>query len=690
MIFTKYNLTTLFQDMLLITNCLSLSVVGIPIKIGQHYRQKILDYWIKYGSNLSGKYIGSLQDEERCPHPNDTDTNTAVEESDTGGTTSLPKILLIVFGICLLLINICAYCALYNQRRKLRAQELFIRNFYNEAEIANNKVVYAEQNSGRHEPENLTANKEMLHSNCEGQYGDERNGTAEDIKRDDSESSHWKISRQCSASTMDTNTKVRRWIEYELNQRSSPELRSLNPTPFEVTDQKNVPTRQGTSNIHLPADDPSQVLVIPLIHQEQNPSCSTTCKQISTLHSLPRKVVKKVSVAVDATPSARIASMLCKHVKDTSGDASNQAAHGTLCPKNAVPLGPEVCDVNSTFVSAVFSEGEPSNCPNFECFHFEKKAVSQANPLVTDVKNVSSHSKSVNHNNTSKIEPSVVTNKTVNETPMQICQKKIKLHGIKKDVGINTKPVESVLERMENTKCVILKDAAANTNETLPAVNSLKNGYRRNETEVLFSEQNVVNEHEKQKKCGKGVTLIGTMARRRSSVPLHMLRRPSRLRQSTITKRKNRDNKSTCLSRRANPSTVGHPKPNTTAPLGILQDSFEATSSRAALPTDMTKVPTAGYPSTLVHLHQEPNNTQSSEVVVEKQTVDKQNQLRQELPSTPLSPTKFRVTEPETEKLPLPKATYCKRRSPAKVSVGTSTNSLIPSEGKKYGEMCKK
>ena len=685
MIFTKYNLTTAFQDTLLITNrlSLSLSVVGIPLKISQHYRQKILDYWINYGPNLSGKYVGYLRDEKRCLHSNDTGF-IEVEEGDTGGTMSLPKILLIVFGICLLLINICAYCALYNQRRKLRAQELFIRNFYSEAGIANSKLVYVAQSSDRHEPENLTANKEMLHSNCEGQDGGDGNGTAEHIKRDDFESGHWKVSRQCSTSTMDTNTKVTRWIEYELNQRSSPELRSLNPTPFEAADQKNTPTRQGTSKIHVPADDPSQVLVIPIIHQEQNPSRSTTCKQISTTHSVPRKVAKKVSVAVDATPSARIASMLCKPVKDTIGDGSIQTAHGALRPEGAV--GPECCDVNSTLVPAVVAEGEPSNCRHFEHFHFEKNDVSQANPVVTDVKIVSSHPRSVTHKNTSKFEPSDMTNKIVNETPMEICPKKIKLHGSKKDVEINTKPVESAVERMENINCVTLKDKTANTNEILPVVNSLKNSYRRNENEVLLSEQNVVNEHEKQKRCGKGVTLIGTVVRRKSSVPLHMIRRPSRLRQSVLTKGKNRDNKSTCVSRRGNPSTVGRPKPNAAAPLAILQDTFAPTSSRAALPTDVTKVPTAGYPSTLVLLHQEP----SSEVNVEEQIVDKQNQLRQELPSAPLSPTKLRVTEAVTEKLPLPTAALCKRRSPGKVSVGTSTNSLIPSEGKKYGGMCKK
>jgi len=561
---------------------------------------------------------------------------------------------------------------------------LFIRSFYSEAGVANSKLVYVEHISGRHEPENLTANKEMLYNNCEGQYGGDRNGTADDIKRDDSESGHWKISRQCSASTMDTNTKVRRWIQSELNQRSSPELRSLNPTPFEAADQKNIPTRQGTSKIHVPAGDPSQVLVIPVIHQEQNPSCSTTCKQISTTHSVPRKVAKKVSVAVDATPSARIASMLCKHVKDTSGDASIQTAHGALCPEGAV--GPEC----STRVPAVVSEGEPSNCRHFEYFHYEKNAVSQANPVVTDVKIVSSHSRSVTHDNTSKLEPSDMTNKTVNEAPMEIYPKKIKLRGTKKDFGIDTKPMESVVERKENTNCVTMEDTAANTNEILPVVNSLKNSYRRNESEVLLSERNVVNEHEKQKRCGKGVTLIGMVARRKSSVHLHMLRRPSRLRQSVLTKRKNPDNKSTCVSRRGNPSTVGRPKPNAGTPLAILQDSFAPTSSGAALPTDVTKVPTVGYPSTLVLLHQEPNNTQSSEVNVGEQIVDKQNQLRQELPSSPLSPAKFRVTEAVIEKLPLPTAAFCKRRSPAKVSVGTSTNSLIPSEGKKYGEMCKK
>jgi hypothetical protein len=129
---------------------------------------------------------------------------------------------------------------------------------------------------------------------------------------------------------------------------------------------------------------------------------------------------------------------------------------------------------------------------------------------------------------------------------------------------------------------------------------------------------------------------------------------------------------------------VVRPKPNIATPRGILQDSFEATSPTAALPTDVNEVPIAGHPSTLIRLPREPNNTQSSVVIVEKQIVDKQNQLRQDLPSAALSPTKLRATEAQTEKLPLPKAVFCKKRSPAKVSVGTSTNSLIPSEGKKY------
>jgi hypothetical protein len=566
---------------------------------------------------------------------------------------------------------------------------LFIRNFYSEAEIANSKVMYVEHSSVRREPENLTAvgavrkkytNKEILHSNCEGQYGGERKGTAEDIQKVDAESSRRKISRQCSASTMDTNTKVRRWIDYDLNQRSSPEQRSLNPTPFKAAYQENVPT---PNKIHLPADDTSQVLVIPVIHQEQNPSCSTTCKQISTIHSVSRTVTKKVSVAVDATPSARIASMLCKHVKDTSGDASIQTAQEKMGPKEAVPLGPKCCDASSTLLSAVVSEGEPSNCRQFESFHLEKYAVSQANPLINNVKNVSSHSRSVTHRNISKVEPSDTTNKTLNESPVEVCPKNIKLHGIKKDVGVNTKPVESVLERMEEAKCVTVKDTAADTNEILPVVSSLQNSYRRSENKVLFSEKNVVNEHEAHTRCAKGVALIGTMARRKSSVPCHMYRRPSRLRQSAI-KRITRDNKSTYPSRRGNPSTVGRSKSNTTAPQGILQDSYEATNLRTALPTDVTKVPIAGYPSTLIRLPQEQDNTHSSVVIVVEQIDDKQNQLRQDLPSAALSSTKLRATEIETEKLPLPKAAFCRRRSPAKVSVGTSTNSLITSEGKKY------
>ena len=548
-----------------------------------------------------------------------------------------------------------------------------------------------EHTSGTHEAENLTAlgtvrkkcsNAEILRRNCEGQYDSVRKGAAENIKRDHSESMRWKTSKQCSASTMDTNTKVKRWIECELNQGFSPELQSLKPTPFEEADQKYVPTRQESSKT---ADDPSQVRVIPMIHQEQNPSCSTICKQISTIRSVPRKVAKKVSVGVDATPSARIASMLCRHVKDTSGDASILSSQGTLCPKEAVALGPECCDINSTLVSPV-SQGHASNCRHFENFHSEKNAVFQANPLVTDVKNLSSHSRSVTHHNTSKAESSYMTNKAVNESTMEVCPKKIKLHGTKKDVGINTIPMESVLEIMENTKYVTLKDTAAHTNEILPVVNCLKNSYRRNGNEVVFSEQNVVNEHEEHIRCGEGVTLINTVARRRFSIPLHISRRPSKQRQSAITKRINRDNKWTGLSLLGNPSTVGRPKPNTAAPLGILQDSFEATSCTAALPTGVT----AGYPSTFTRLHQEPNNTQPSEVIVEEQIVDRQNQLRQELLLASLSPSKLQATEAETKELPLPIAAFCKKRVPAKVSVGTSTSSLIESEGKKCGEMCKK
>jgi hypothetical protein len=567
---------------------------------------------------------------------------------------------------------------------------MLIKTYYSATEITDSKVMYVEQSSGRHEPENLPAlgtvkkkcnNKEMLQSTCEGQYDRVRNGTAEDIKGDDSESNRWKISRQCSASTVDTNTKVRRWIEYELNQRSSQETRSLNPTSFEAADQINVPTRQGSSKIHLPADDSSQVLVIPIIHQDQNPSSSTTCKQVATIKTVPRKVAKKVSVAVDATPSARIASMLCKPVKEISGDASIQASQGTLCPEKAVPMGPEPCDVNSTLVSALVSQGEASNFSNFEYFHLEKNAVPQENTVVANIRKESSNLRSVAHHNSSTVESSDVTNKIVNKSPMEFGPKKFKVHGTKKDVGINTKPEESALERLENTTCVTLRDNAAD-NEILPAVNCLENRYRRNETEVLFSEHNVLNEHEEQISCGNGITLFRTVAHRRLFLPPYVSWPPANKRQSAITKRINHNNESTRLSRRRHPSTMGHPKPDNTAPLEILLDSFKATSLTAALPTDGTKVHTAGYPSKRTRLRQEPNNTHTSEVIVEEEFVGKQDQLRQELPSAPLSPTKLRVTEAESEWPPLRKATFCKKRVPEKVSVGTSTNSLIPSEGK--------
>jgi hypothetical protein len=563
---------------------------------------------------------------------------------------------------------------------------MLIKAFYSEAEITNSKVMYVEQSSGRREPENLPAlgtvkkkcnSKGILQSNCEGQYERGRNRTAEDIKGDDSESCRWKISRQCSASTMDTNTKVRRWIEYELKHMPSPQPQSSRSTPFEAADQKNVPTPQESSKIHLPRNDLSQVLVIPIIHQDQNPSSSTTCKQVATIDTVPKKMAKKMSVAVDATPSARIASMLFKTVNEISGDAGIQASQGKLCSEKAVPIGPESYDVNSTLVSGLVSQEEPSNSRTFEHFQSEKNALPQENPLGT---NVASHLRSVTHHISSKFGSSDTKNKTLNESPMEFRPKKIKVHGTKKDVGINTNLEVSLLEGLENTTCVPLRENAADTNEILLTLNSPKNRYRRMEPEVLFPEQNAVNEHEEQISFGEGFALIRTVVHRRQSLSPHMSWPPANQRQSAITKRINHNNKSTRLSRWINPSTMGCPKPNTNEPLDKLEHSFEGTGSTAALPTDGTNVHTAGHPSTLTCLRQEPKDTLTSEVAVEEQLVDKQDQLRKELPTATLSPRKLLETEAETEEPLLRKARLCKKGAQAKVSVGTSTNSLIRSE----------
>lgn len=652
-----------------------------------------MDYWIHCGSS-SGKYNGFLQDEKECLHSNTTGS-VAVEDVDNGGTMSMPKILLIVFGVCLLLINICAYAALYNQRRKLQAQELLIKTFYSEVDITNSKVMYVEHGSGRHAPENLPAlgvvrkkcnSKGVLQTNCEGQYVTARNREAGDITGDDYESSRREISRQCSASTMDTNTKVRRWIECELNQRSSPELRSLSPAPLKSADQKNIPTRQESNMIHLPVNDLSQVLVKPIVHRDPNASSSTTSKRNATVNAVPRKMAKKVSVAVDATPSARIASMLCKPLKATSLNASIQASQSTLCLKETIPTGPESCCVNSTLVPALDPQAEPSNCSNVEYLHLKKNYAPQANHLVTNTKKVSSHLRSVIQRNSCEVDSSDIKNKIVNKSSVEVGPKKIKSHGTKKDVGINTERDESVVETLENIKYITSKDNATDTDEKLPNINSLKNTYGGNEIGILSSEQNAVIEHEDQISCRKGFTFIRTVTHRRLSFPSRVSWPLANRRQSAMTKGISRDNKSTRLSRRRNPSTTGRQKSDTTAPLltvkklECFQDSSQTNILTAASPSSGSKLHTAGSPSTLTCVHQEPKNAHTSRVTVEEQCVEKDDRVRQELPSASLSSTTLRTAE--AEKTSFPKAAYLKPRTRTKVSVGTSTNSLIPSEGK--------
>jgi hypothetical protein len=638
-----------------------------------------LEFWISYGLD---KYNDFLRDEDECRPFNGTRT---LEDMKAGGSTSVPKILIIVFGICLLLINLCAYVALFKQRRRLKAQEKLMERLHADLEITTTLV-----------PSELVRRKDkskkMQQRNGEGRY-DAVGTTAEGIERDDSVQNGWKVSRQCSASTMDTHAKIRWWFESEQKQRSSPEILQL--TQFDPADQKH---NQSPQRNECRVED-SNLSAGPLIlqnHQDQNLSPSVASKTNMAI-LVPRKRVKKVSVAIDATPSSRIVNMFCKHVKDIGGDVSGQAPETTLDLKNdalndsgnSAPLPshpPEIeTDLNKSTSPAKVCPF-PNKALGGEHCETENDVLLQTSSLIPKAEQISSASGNKNHHIYSKRESPKVTHNNWDTLPATSSIKS-KLHVEKKDVEITVTPVPLEPEDVKFTS----RDSASHVGEELSLLNSLERNHIGNVPGYPSPEQNVVKVNEKQTDCAQEKVSANAVGARRLSLPPHILRPSAKRKETEVrvgregTERRGHNCKFTRFSRRRRQSTTSR-KPSNAIPLlpfkknESLQESTQAITQ--TVPPCKTNLHTEEHPLTLVCRHQASKNSTFSAVTPEVHSADNQNKLLRHQ----LTPIKIRRTETTTETSPPREILiHKKQKSPAKISVGTSTSSLIVSEGTNAG-----
>ena len=243
-----------------------------------------------------------------------------IPEVEAGNSSSMAMSIVIVVGVCFLLVNFCAFAGLYYQRDRLKVQEMLMKKRYEDVENTNNEDCYTrklhDDKSDGEDYLEKTNRKEMKkkkqHSGEElyeavrsrGKTLDGHEDVIEEEEeiRGEADFKKWKLSRQCSASTMDPHTKVREWIAHEIVQRCSPRFlrkpKSQNPTarPVLQHDDSLDTFIEHNSSIMAPAES-----------KINTPSSPALSKPTTTLQ---RSKVKKVSVAVDATPSARGSSVL--------------------------------------------------------------------------------------------------------------------------------------------------------------------------------------------------------------------------------------------------------------------------------------------------------------------------------------------------------------------------------------------
>ncbi|XP_063224788.1 uncharacterized protein LOC134532300 [Bacillus rossius redtenbacheri] len=235
----------------------------------------------------NNKIISHPTDESHFPEEGKSNQQEMPQNKDKQSSDSsvMAMGIVIVVGVVFLLVNLSACIALYYQTHRLKAQEDIIRRRYEDAdeeEYGTRRRVLALEEAPRP--------KQEPNEPTEGVY-EAVSGKKAQQSEADITAKRWRLSRQCSASTMDPHTKVREWIAHEIVQRCSP--RFLRKTRLHHQHQ------QVSFEDQMP----------PSISTESHPT-ATTSKHGAGTSSQRSRAAKKVSVAVDATPSARTPSIL--------------------------------------------------------------------------------------------------------------------------------------------------------------------------------------------------------------------------------------------------------------------------------------------------------------------------------------------------------------------------------------------
>ncbi|PNF43770.1 hypothetical protein B7P43_G11411 [Cryptotermes secundus] len=575
-------------------------------------------------------------------------------EVDTGSSSSLAMSIVIVIGVCLLLVNLCAFAGLYYKRDRLRAQERLMKKRYEDVEPTNNRELYMNQTKDEeNDEENITAlqitGREDIKKNKKNQSSGEetyeavrsrvktvdgREGGVEEEDVGENSSKRWRLSRQCSASTMDPHTKVREWIAHEIVQRCSP--RFLRRAKFQLQTQANRPVLQKDSSFDTSIDQLSSAVMTTAENCEPNPSSPALSKPTTTT-TLQRARVKKVSVAVDATPAARSASVLkqipieqlSKSLEELGGEKNiSTTAEGnkaelkrsqtcreslarsssspvpSLSPQRDTVLRRSTTSVNFQVCQPILKKQNKSL--NIVHQHSKSDPVPRTTHIVPQDTPQQSYSQSVipqvyNISIDSKGGPSsptyteVLPTKQMKSFPTSGTHVKFKQNAPKRDIGITASAASNRMKDINVTS----RDSALTCEEMLPVTDPLKNIQKRNFPKVLPDlppGQDVLIAHEIQLHGGnRELTPVQAVAAKRRSLPppTHLLvgilapnkDAGSASQPSTPTGAHQKDNQTQTQAGKIPPpppprvsSTLGR-KPNNTAPV----EPFETTHGSAKL-----------------------------------------------------------------------------------------------------------
>jgi hypothetical protein len=461
-------------------------------------------------------------------------------EVETGSSSSLAMSIVIVIGVCLLLVNLCAFAGLYYKRDRLRVQERLMKKRYEDVEPTNNLELYVNQTkTEENDDEHITAlqmkgrNNNIKKSKKNQASGEElyeavrsrdktldgRDGAVEEDDGGESSFKRWQLSRQCSASTMDPHTKVREWIAHEIVQRCSP--RFLRRAKFQLQTQANRSVLQKDSSFDTSIDQLSSA-VMTAENREPNASSPALSKPTTTT-TLQRAKVKKVSVAVDATPAARSASVLkqipveqmSKSMEDLGGERNiSISVEGTktelkrshtctesLATSSSSPVpshSPQRDTVLRRSTTSINLQACPpilkkqNNSLNVVHQHSKSDPVPHTTHVMPQITPQQSYSQSVipqvyNIPIDSKGGPSSpmyaegFPTKQLKSFPTSGAHVKFKQNAPKRDVGITASAASNRMKDINVTS----RDSVLNCAECLPAADPLKNIQKRNFPKVL-------------------------------------------------------------------------------------------------------------------------------------------------------------------------------------------------------------